>query len=714
MRGLKPFLSLLAGCLVCAILSGCAGKAPVSGPGALNIAVTQFANGVIGVHYQQLLIATGGQQPYTWSISSGSLPPGLSVNSDGVISGIPTTLGTFNFTAKVVDSQTPTAAFNTFATSIMVVPTLSLAGSTLTSGFVGANYFDTISAANGLAPYTYSIAFGNLPAGLSLDAGLGKISGVPTQAGVFNFTVEVTDSYSEVATATFSLTIVGRLEGGYVIYFNGFDNGTPFYMTASFVADGNGNVTSGVLDQNGPTSIATNVTLSGTYSIPAGTNFGTMTLTSSLGTYQYGIVVSSTADSKLMLSDPNHPQLWGSGLVKKQQVTSISGTGANYSFGMFGNDSSGNRYGAAGMFALNASLQVTAGAEDTNDNGTASGELPITGGSFATLDVGTGRGIADLKVTVGGNSVTYHYVYYIASPTELVALSTDVGAPSTLLDIDVQQAPGATGGFTNQSLLGVSVVAMNGATSSNGSLVPDVIVGAASFDGNGSIIGPITVGSNRLPGYVIDESVGGTLENHQYNGTYNVDPNCGQIVTSCGRVSVNLHDAPTQPVWYMISAGQAFAVGTDPSVMSGSLQPQSGSPFTDGALLGSYLGGTVTPTLSSVTNTLDVASTPPPGGVFAAEYNSNGPAGPQMQQLLSGSYDCNAPGLTECSDTGKDYGRFEVTTTSNTGSPVLFILYIAGSGSAGATGSKTGLIGFNVSKPDGTPDPNPVLTEFGR
>ena len=71
------------------MLIGCASKAPANGPGALLIAQFTLAQGAIGVPYRQLLIASGGVQPYTWSIGSGALPGGLTVTPDGIISGTP-------------------------------------------------------------------------------------------------------------------------------------------------------------------------------------------------------------------------------------------------------------------------------------------------------------------------------------------------------------------------------------------------------------------------------------------------------------------------------------------------------------------------------------------------------------------------------------------------------------------------------------------------
>jgi len=118
MKGLKPFLSLIAGFLACAIMTGCAGSIPQNPPGALNIAEFTLSNGVVGIAYKQLLVVSGGLPPYTWTINAGQLPPGPSLSTDGIISGTPTTLGQFNFTAKVTDSQTPVQAFNTVSATI--------------------------------------------------------------------------------------------------------------------------------------------------------------------------------------------------------------------------------------------------------------------------------------------------------------------------------------------------------------------------------------------------------------------------------------------------------------------------------------------------------------------------------------------------------------------------------------------------------------------
>jgi len=139
-------------------------------------------------------------------VSVGSLPAGLSLAAaTGVISGQPTTAGTSNFTIQVTDtnSATSTAQF-----AITINPALSITTSSpLPTGTVGVNYSVTLMATGGSGIYTWAVSVGSLPAGLSLAAATGVISGQPTAAGTSNFTIQVTDTNSATATAPFALTI---------------------------------------------------------------------------------------------------------------------------------------------------------------------------------------------------------------------------------------------------------------------------------------------------------------------------------------------------------------------------------------------------------------------------------------------------------------------------------------------------------------------------
>jgi hypothetical protein len=639
----------------------------------------------------------------------------LSLQANGIVSGTPTLSAvtypkTYNFTVKVTDSQTPTAAFNTLATSIIINPALTFPPATLTPGVVGQPYSATVTASGGVSPYTYTLVFGSLPDGLTLTGsgtGAGNIMGTPTTAGTFNFTVQATDTVSETATEAFTITITGRLQGSYVISLNGFASGSPFYMAGSFVADGNGNITSGVLDQTGPTSVTTNSPLMpSTYSLPANTNLGTMTLNTALGTFVYDIVVTTT-QTRIILANADQ---YGSGLITPQSPPTLPSNGAGYSFGAVGTDSAGNRYAGAGAFAINASLAVTGGEEDTNDNGTVATKTPITGGNLAVtpLDANTGRGTASLTTGSG----TSNYAYYVISNTELVAVDIDPGGPLTLLSILQQSAGGTVGGtsFTNGSLKGQSIVQLSAINSAG---LPDVSAGVATFDGAGNI-----ARTDGLPGYYTDENNGGTVtSNSIVSGTYNVDPNCAGLTNACGRVTVSLTGVTNPPVWYLVSTNQAFVVGTDPSVTSGSFAPQSppATGFNIASILGSHLGGTSNPVTSSVTNEVDVALTPPPGGILSLTYETSGPGGPAGSSQLTAYYDCaDSPGSTTCSAMGTAFGRFEITTTNTPPSQQISILYLIGGGSSGITGGKTGAVGVNLGTTTGAPDPNPRITNYGR
>ena len=742
MRRRYTVLSLAIGILACLIMAGCAGNVPANPPGALNIAAFSLSGGALNVPYKQLLIASGGLTPYTWTISSGSLPPGITVTTDGVVSGTPVTDPscpsypcTYNFTVKVTDSQTPTPAYQTTPLSIVINQDLSLAPASLPVGTANVPYNGTFSASNGVPPYTYAV-YGNtmLPAGLTLSTimpmGSGPngatITGTPTTAGVYSFTIQATDSLQETATANFTITVVGRVEGNYSFTLNGFQNGTPFYMVGSLCADGNGNINPAgnpscpgnvntcngatgmyTLDENGPGGVQQCIPFTGNYSLAPGSNFGFISLQTPLGVYQLEVVVSSEGDSRLIVVNPG---ITGSGRLIKQTATTVTPGGGSFTFGLYGNDPSGLRYAAAGMFGLNASLAVIGGAEDIDDNGTVSGEQCVVGGTFNPSDPNTGRGTVTLMLEPlqsgtcsTQNPTAYNYAYYVASATELVAIDTDSGGPSTVADILEQQSAGISGGLVvcKSGQACQNVLALDGTNTNN--TVPEAEVGVISGDGNGNI-----TRTDGLPSYYLDTNYGGNVGSIQYTaGTYSVDATCGLIATPCGRVTVTLQGDTNPPVWYLVGTGQGFVVGTDPDVTQGMMQPQSGAPFTVASLLGSYLGGTISPTTSSIFNEIDVAGTPPPGGTWAVTYYSNGPGGAQTNQSYAIPYVLDPTA-------GAAFGKFDINSTM--GDPAQ-IVYVYGGGASGATGGKSGVVGINVGilESDGTtqPDPNPRLSVYG-
>jgi hypothetical protein len=178
---------------------------------SLTITTSSLANGVVGQAYSATLAASGGTPPYTWSVSTGTLPAGLNLAANGALSGTPTSAGASTFTIAVTDSQKQTA---TKSFSVTISPAALAISGTLNDGVVGAAYSGTLTASGGTPPYSFSVASGALPDGLSLNTASGLVSGTPTRAGAFSFTIAVTDSQKQTAAQSFSMNISAALAIG--------------------------------------------------------------------------------------------------------------------------------------------------------------------------------------------------------------------------------------------------------------------------------------------------------------------------------------------------------------------------------------------------------------------------------------------------------------------------------------------------------------------
>ena len=123
--------------------------------------------------------------------------------SGSLISGIPTTAGnSYSFTVKVTDSGSPAQTKTQTFTDVTISVGVTITTASVSNGVVGTPYSATLVAQNGQTPYTWSIAVGTLPNGLNLNPTTGVISGTPTAAGNFSFTVKVTDSTTPIAQVT--------------------------------------------------------------------------------------------------------------------------------------------------------------------------------------------------------------------------------------------------------------------------------------------------------------------------------------------------------------------------------------------------------------------------------------------------------------------------------------------------------------------------------
>jgi putative Ig domain-containing protein len=162
-------------------------------------------DGEVNVAYSDQLTVTGGTSPYTWSVSTGTLPPGLTLGaSTGLLAGTPTTVGTYSFTVKVTDQSGLT---DTVPVTMTIIAGPSLNFPAPPPGWTHTVYGDTLTATGGTTPYSWSVSAGTLPAGITLNASTGVLAGTPTVAGTSSFTIKVTDASSRTATKAASITI---------------------------------------------------------------------------------------------------------------------------------------------------------------------------------------------------------------------------------------------------------------------------------------------------------------------------------------------------------------------------------------------------------------------------------------------------------------------------------------------------------------------------
>ena len=172
----------------------------------VQVATVSLPYGAVGLAYSASLLGSGGTGSYTWALVDGQLPPGLSLSPSGVISGTPTgPAGTYTFTVRVTDTGTGEQAVRTL--TITILPQVMIVTVAVPPAAYATPYSSVLAASGGVAPYTWAVTGGALPAGLSLSSG-GVLSGTVTGAvGTYTFTVSATDSGTPAQTATRTLSI---------------------------------------------------------------------------------------------------------------------------------------------------------------------------------------------------------------------------------------------------------------------------------------------------------------------------------------------------------------------------------------------------------------------------------------------------------------------------------------------------------------------------
>ncbi|MCL2215670.1 MAG: putative Ig domain-containing protein [Defluviitaleaceae bacterium] len=188
-------------------------------------------DGIVGVPYS-FAMSGYGETPMTWEHVGGSLPPGLSMDINGILSGTPTVAGIYSFSAQVENEYG--SEIRLYTLTVYQIPVIT----TTVLGYarLGRSYSGQLTAL-GSIPMTWFITDGSLPTGLSLNQSTGIISGIPVVGGNFTFTVAATNTAGVSAPATFTIEAGQSLA---IITTSPLPNGIAgtAYTPLTFQADG--------------------------------------------------------------------------------------------------------------------------------------------------------------------------------------------------------------------------------------------------------------------------------------------------------------------------------------------------------------------------------------------------------------------------------------------------------------------------------------------
>ena len=214
-----------------------------SGGGGLTISSpATLPNATTGGGYFYQLQASGGTPPYTWSMSSKTGATSWVLTPDGWLEGAPTSNESDSIVATVTDSASHSAQ-GTFAVTVnstlaVMNQNILKGGISLPAAAVGTAYSHILQAAGGSSPYSWSIASGSLPAGLTLSSA-GVITGTPSAAGtVSGIVLKVTDSANASASANASIAVAASTKVARPAY----NTGSGFFVYNGQLYDPNGNL----------------------------------------------------------------------------------------------------------------------------------------------------------------------------------------------------------------------------------------------------------------------------------------------------------------------------------------------------------------------------------------------------------------------------------------------------------------------------------------
>ena len=646
-------------------------------------AVSPLQSGLVNDKYGTLITTHGGVKPFTWSLLSGVLPPGLALNTGtGQITGVPlpvpTNPTTFPFTVQVTDSTLPNPQIQSkaLAISIQAPQPLAILPASLPSGKTATPYSTLLTASGGVPPYTWQVTNGQLPSGLTFSPANAAISGTPVLVTSSTFTVQVTDS--EVApvstSASYTISIVAGsnsnslISGSYTFLFNGFDSQGSVALVGSLVADGNGKFTGGGLDSNRVSGAVNEQTLTGTYSL--GTDGrGTMEIiaTNSLNvtlTTDYNLVLDSSGNIRFFennssAADNDTLQTHGAGIMKPANSASFS-AGAfngNYAFLFRGFDLAGSPTVLGGVIHADGVGSITPGTGDYNEAGTFSPALGLSG-DFS-FDSGS-RGGASFTFDLPGKSpYTLSYIFWFVTPSDIFFVAsdpTDATHPRLSGEM-ILQSPTTT--FDASALRGPGVASSTGLNGAKASVLAGLLT-------------PATVGCTQGVANCVtlayDENNGGAVANPSFTGNFQISANGRVAFTNLGPQAGTERVA----VAYLTGPSQGFTIGSDTAVTSGLLdQQETGIAFADSSVQGGYTISAAFPAETAVDNVIGQVNASGSGSMVGVQTldEFTPPLTPNLGQSLVASY----ANITAA-------GRGTLTTNSPIGFPTNLAFYIVSPG----------------------------------
>lgn len=636
-------------------LTGCGQGSIPTTVQPLSVSNSSLPYAITNKAYSATLSAAGGVGPYTWHLTSGTLPVGLNMATNGTFSGTATSKGKSMITVQCTDSQTPVPAVTSKDLTLNVNNPLTFTTTKLKPAAANVNYLAFLQATEGAPPYTWSITSGSLPDGLKLDPQYGAIYGTPTTQGTSTFTVQVADAETPPATVSQPLTLVvggddARFSGSYTFTLRGFKGGKLFVQAGTLISDGMGGVT-GITDLMSTGSANPNVAITGTYTVDSKFH-GTMSLSfgenGKVGTGSYQIVGTLGNYWALIQNGNGQDTGFGSGVMYPQSnvPTDLTNSLGIFIFGGYGADNVDKRYASAGTYKLtdagsNLPPNVSNGSLDSNDAGNVSSAT--FSGNMTLPDSKFGRGVITLNSGINAN-IAFYYI----DDNNFILIGTDPVSSSDPLILYNSVMQTTFVKIDNTILNGNGVVELSSVPSAN---APNSQLALFSLGGGNS--------TNNFWA-TTDDNTGGTLTQTQVKGTYSV--------TSSGRTTFTGYGG-SSPIFWAANTDVGFFLGTDAAVTFGTMEQQRPPNLNNTSFVNDNNGGTIlSPVLPTQTVELDVfhADGMSPTGALTGTYDTSGPNGTSQGVALNATYTTADPAT--CQSTGKDFntcGRVSVVDSNN-------------------------------------------------